>query len=104
MIDPSLIKHLPDAAQVELRNWENLFAGKGWSQLKNLVEQNFEAAKNSALSASTWEENRLAVGHMNAMKFVFNIADVVEQQYTSLAEQVISDEEEKAEDDSLEYE
>jgi hypothetical protein len=65
MIDPSLIRFLPDDAATELRNWENLFAGKGWKQLQNLMEQNFESAKNAALGAKTWEDNRLAVGHMD---------------------------------------
>jgi len=104
MIDPSLIKFLPDAAQVELRNWENLMASKGWKQLQGLLEQNFESAKNAALGAQSWEENRLAMGHMEATKFVFNLADALEQQYTGLAEQFKEEQAVEEADEELEYE
>jgi hypothetical protein len=104
MIDPSLLKFLPDEAQAELRNWENLFAGKGWKQLQVSLEQNFESAKAAALSAKTWEDNRVATGYMDAIKFVFNLPDIIEQQYTGLAEQGVEAANDEAEDEALEYE
>ena len=87
MIDPSLIKYLPEAAQSELRNWENLFAGKGWKQLQAVLTDNFESAKAAALSADTWEAVNEARGTLKALTFIFNMPDAVENQYTGMAEQ-----------------
>ena len=96
MIDPSLIKYLPDAAQAELRNWENLFAGKGWKQLQALLTDNFEAAKAAALGADTWEAVNEARGTLKALTFIFNLPDAVENQYTGMAEQAKEAAEEEA--------
>jgi hypothetical protein len=81
-----------------------LFAGRGWAQLKGVLEHHFEMAKNAALTSSTWEDNRMAIGSMDAIKHVFNMAEIVEQQFTGIALQQKEAEEEKAEDEEQEYE
>ena len=87
MIDPSLMKYLSDGAATELRHWESLFASKGWKQLQTVLEGNFEAAKHKAIHAQSWEENRVAYGAMDALRFVFNAPDMVETNFTTIAEE-----------------
>jgi hypothetical protein len=104
MIDPSLIKHLPDTAQEELRKWESLFANKGWKQFERFLEQRFELTKEAALAANTWEDNRKAVGALDTLKFVFNLPSILESEFTSLAEQNKEAEDVAVEDEESEYE
>ncbi len=104
MIDPSLIKYLPDTAQEELRKWESLFANKGWKQLEKFLEQRFELTKEAALSANTWEDNRKAVGALDALRFVFNLPSILETEFTNVAEQSKESQEVAVEDEESEYE
>ena len=104
MIDASLIKFLPDSAQVELRNWENLFESAGWKQLQKVLEESFESAQTAALDATTWEDNRVAVGTMRSLKLLFNMPSLVENQFTSRANEAATTLEEEVESRELEYE
>lgn len=104
MIDVSLIKYLPDAAQAELRNWESLFASKGWKQLQNVLEARFEQVKNQALYAKAWEDNRVAIGQMDALASVNNLQDRLINDYEALAREVQLQQQEAAESAEAEYE
>jgi membrane-bound lytic murein transglycosylase MltF len=104
MIDPSLIKHLPDSAQEELRLWESLFANRGWKQLEKLIDARFNMTKEVALAANTWEDNRKAVGALDTYKFIYNLPSILENEFTAMAEQAAEAEQEAVEDEELEYE
>ena len=104
MIDPSLIKFLPETAQEELRHWETLFSSQGWTQLQAILEESYTATKNTAIDATTWEDNRVAVGNLQALKSVFNMPILIENQYTAMAQDVQDAKTQEAEDREFEYE
>lgn len=104
MIDASLIKHLPDSAQEELRIWESLFESPGWAQLGKVLEESFESAQAAALDADKWEDNRVATGTMRALKLVFNMPNLVEHQYEAMAYEAVEAKEAEATNREFEYE
>lgn len=64
---------------------ERLFASKGWKIVKAMSEANAKAAHDAAANASSWADNRLAIGNRGAWMMVANLEEQTEQVYEDLS-------------------
>ncbi len=76
-----------------------LFAQPGWSDLQLLYETLANQAKEAGANALNWEDNRIALGLRRAYAEFANLADSVEDQYSSLATEKLLEYEATYEDD-----
>jgi hypothetical protein len=104
MIQPDLIKHLSDAQQTELREYEALFESPAWKKFQEAVEQRTEMHQQAALAANAWAENRLAMGRFLEAGLVmqFETRMINEIEATAIGNRELA--EQAAEDAELDYE
>lgn len=64
---------------------ERLFASKGWRVVIKTAQTNMEAAHNAAANASSWADNRMAIGNRAAWQQIVNMEEQTEAIYESVA-------------------
>lgn len=104
MLDTDTLKYLsPDEAR-QAREFEQMFSSAGWKALMESVATQYERAKELCIRSETWEQNRMAFGRMTAYGDLWNFEDDVLTGYNQIAAERQAEEDQKAEDVSLEYE
>lgn len=83
---------------------ERLFASKGWKIVQKLAEENAQIAHNTGANASTWADNRVALGNKLAWMSIANFEKDTEAVYEQKAQQARAANEIQLISDEHEYE
>lgn len=98
-MDLDQLKLLTDEQRDRYLKLEKLFGMPGWAIMEKWAEGNRDEARDRAASASTWEENRIAVGQRIAFDTFANLRRISEMEFEMLAANNAAEKEEESEDD-----
>ena len=104
MIEPGLVKFLPDGEKERMRNLEQLFDSKGWKILEEWINAQYVQSRDNTLLAKTWADNRMAFGRLTVFG---DLRELPERTTLEFEEQARAYEQAHVEaevDDELEYE
>ena len=104
MIDQSLLKFLDEATQTRLRAFESLFENPGWKLAMEVFEHQYKMQKLNVLSATSWEDNRVAIGRMSVLGDMLKLQESTAAEFESMALDAQESEAEVVIDGELEYE
>lgn len=77
-LDIEQVNLLKPAQRDRFMELERLFASKGWKIVKAMAEENARLAHDIAANASSWADNRVAVGNRSAWRMVVNLEEQTE--------------------------
>jgi len=104
MIDQSLLKYLDEATQTRLRAFEGLFAHSGWKLAMEFFEHQYQMQKLNVLSATSWEDNRVAIGRMSVLGDIIKLQESTAAEFEGMALDAQESEAEVIIDGELGYE
>lgn len=85
-MDLDQIKHLSDEQKERYMALTRLFEMPGWAIVQKWAESNYEDSRERAASASTWDQNRIAVGERVVYDVLRKMEEITEREYSTLAE------------------
>jgi len=104
MIDQSLIKYLGEETQTRLRAFEQMFETPGWKLTQEFLEHRYKMQKLAVLSATSWEDNRVAAGMMAVLGDLLRLEESTAAEFESMALEAQETAAEEVIDGELEYE
>ena len=91
MLDMIELQNLTDEQQQRYMSLERLMESDGWPLIAEWAAAEAEAAKQRALNAQTWEENRIAVGQLFVFEQVAQLDEGIENEFRQLATSNVED-------------
>lgn len=99
-MDLEQIKHLNDEQKNRYMALTKLFEMPGWVIIQTWAERNYEESRDRAASASSWDQNRIAVGERIVYDVLRKMEEITEREYSALSEDMARRNEETLEVDS----
>lgn len=85
-MDLDQIKHLTNEQKDRYMALTRMFEMPGWAIIKKWADLNHDESRERAASASTWDQNRIAVGERIVYDVLRKMEDITEREYSALAE------------------
>ena len=104
MIESSLIKYLDESTQTRLRAFEQMFDSAGWKLTTEFLEYQYNVQKLAVLSATSWEDNRVATGRMSVLGDILKLQESTAAEFESMALDAQESQAEEVIEGELEYE
>jgi len=89
-LDMEQLNALPPADRNRYLALEKLFAMPGWKIVVALAKQNSEAAVQRAAFATSWGDNRLAIGNGYAWNEIQQLETATEKTYATMAVEALT--------------
>ncbi len=94
-----LLKWLPEEAQQRLLQLETTFGSEGWKTVVGWAQEARDATILRGAQATSWEDNRIALGQSRVYDEVINMAERIFTEYANMADEAKTDFEIEAEED-----
>lgn len=85
-MDLNQISHLTAEQKDHYVKLERMFGTPGWLLLEQWAEKSAIEQKERAALATTWDQNRIAVGALSAYQQVAGLQEATEREFEALAE------------------